>query len=331
MNEAADKRVDLSILVPMFNEAAAIPSLLARLMPVLEQTALSWEIVCVDDGSRDATLALLREAAAREPRVKVIAFTRNFGKEAAMSAALDHARGAAVIPLDADLQDPPELIPSLLQRWREGFAVVHARRASRLHDSLLKRKTAGWFYALFNRLSEVPIPPDVGDFRLLDRKVVEVIRQLPEKERFMKGLFCWPGFRSTTVDYERPARVDGQSRFNFWQLWNLALSGLASFTTLPIRAGIYLGLLIALLSFLYAAFIIFKTLVLGVDVPGYASIMVTMLFLGGVQLFFLGLIGEYIGRLYKEVKNRPLYVVAERIGCEAPGANYPLPAGGALN
>jgi polyisoprenyl-phosphate glycosyltransferase len=304
----------LSLIVPMFNESAALPRLFADLALVLDGIGINYEIICIDDGSTDDTLERLREKTAQDPRVKVVAFSRNFGKEAAMTAGLDHASGDAVIPMDADLQDPPELIPQMLELWQQGNQVVYARRASRAHDSVFKRKSARLFYSFFNKLSEMPIPHDVGDFRLLDRRVVDVIRRLPEKDRFMKGLFCWPGFKATSIEYERPARADGASKFGLLRLLGFALGGIASFSSVPIRAGMALGLLIALVAFVFAFSIIFKTLVRGVDVPGYASIMVTVLFLGGVQLFFTGLIGEYVGHIYREVKNRPLYVVAETIG-----------------
>jgi glycosyltransferase involved in cell wall biosynthesis len=304
----------LSLLVPMYNEESVINLFFDRANKVLASTGIEYEFICVNDGSTDSTLDLLRKYAAKDPRVKVISFSRNFGKEPAMTAALDFAEGDVVIPIDADLQDPPELIIDMLTKWREGYDVVFAKRSSRESDGFLKRNTALWFYSIFNKMSETDIPHNVGDYRLMDRKVVDIIRQLPEKDRFMKGLYCWPGYRSAVVEYERPIRADGNSKFNFWQLWNFALNGLTSFSTLPIRVGIYLGFFISLISFIYALFIITKTVILGIDVPGYASIMVTVLFLGGIQLFFLGLLGEYIGRIFKEVKNRPLYVIQETIG-----------------
>lgn len=306
----------LSILVPMYNEAEVIPLFFERINEVLSGLALDYEIVCVNDGSSDNTLELLRDYAARDRRIKVVSFSRNFGKEAAMSAAVDYATGDAGIPIDADLQDPPELIGEMVEKWREGYDVVYARRSSRDTDTLIKRTTAQWFYRVFNRMSDTDIPSNVGDFRLMDRKVMDAIRRLPEKVRFMKGLFCWPGFRHTTIEFERQSRAEGDSKFNYWKLWNFALSGITSFSDLPIRLGVYIGLLIASVAFFYGFFIITKTLVFGVDTPGYASIMVVVLFLGGVQLFFLGLMGEYIGRIYKEVKNRPLYVVEQTVGFE---------------
>jgi len=304
----------LSILVPMYNEADVIPQFFSTIRQVLEPLDLDHEIICVNDGSRDSTLALLTEMAEQDPCVKVVSFSRNFGKEAAMTAALDYSAGDAVIPIDADLQDPPELIEEMVARWREGYDVVQAKRVSRQSDSFIKRQTARWFYHLFNRMSETAIPENVGDFRLMSRRVVEAIKKLPEKDRFMKGLFSWPGFHTATVEFVRRPRVQGDTKFNYWKLWNFALSGIASFSTLPIRIGTYLGLLIASVSFCYGFYIIVKTLIYGRDAPGYASIMVVMLFLGGVQLFFMGLMGEYIGRIYKEVKDRPLYLVEREIG-----------------
>jgi glycosyltransferase involved in cell wall biosynthesis len=304
----------LSLLVPIYNEASVIPLFFERANIALAQAEIEVEFICVNDGSTDNSLEILREYAGNDPRIKVISFSRNFGKEAAMTAALDFANGDAVIPIDVDLQDPPELIIDMLAKWHDGYEVVFAKRSSRHSDGILKRNTALWFYSIFNKMSETDIPRNVGDYRLMDRKVVDIIRQLPEKDRFMKGLYCWPGYRSAYVEYERPIRADGHTKFNFWQLWNFALSGLTSFSTLPIRAGIYLGFIISFLSFIYAIFIISKTVVLGVDVPGYASLMVSILFIGGIQLFFLGLLGEYIGRIYKEVKNRPIYIIQETIG-----------------
>ncbi|MGD8176807.1 glycosyltransferase family 2 protein [Marinimicrobium sp. ARAG 43.8] len=307
----------LSILTPMFNESSGIDRFFSTLEHAMKAVPIDYEILCVDDGSTDDTLARLRAHAERNPCIRVLALTRNFGKEAAMTAALDHAEGDAVLPIDADLQDPPELIGAMVEQWRTGqYEVVYAKRASRQTDSLLKRKTAQWFYRLFNRMSEIHIPENVGDFRLMDRKAVDAIKQLPEKDRFMKGLFCWPGFRHTVIEFDRQERASGQSKFNYWRLWNFALSGITSFSTFPIRAGTYFGLLVSLFAFIYAVIVIIKTLFTGVDVPGYASTMVVILFLGGIQLFFLGLLGEYVGRIYKEVKNRPIYLVAAKWGFE---------------
>jgi polyisoprenyl-phosphate glycosyltransferase len=304
----------LSILTPMYNEADGLNVYFQTLEAALEPLDIDYEIVCVDDGSKDATLTLLRQHAERNRRIKVVVLSRNFGKEAAMTAALDYASGDVALPMDADLQDPPELIAAMVAKWREGYQVVYAKRTCRKSDGLLKRKTARLFYKVFNRMSDIKIPEDVGDFRLVDRAVIDAIKKLPEKDRFMKGLFCWPGLKHTVVEFERQKRAQGTSKYNYWNLWNFALSGITSFSTFPIRAGTYLGLTVASLSFVYGLWVIFKTIITGVDVPGYASLLVAVLFMGGVQLFFLGLLGEYIGRIYKEVKNRPIYFVADVIG-----------------
>ena len=305
----------VSLLAPMYNEEEALTEFFPAVNQVLEEIGINYEIVCVNDGSTDNTLSLLEELAKDDPRIKVVSFSRNFGKEPAMTAALDYATGDAVIPIDADLQDPPEVMEEMIKLWLEdGYDVVNARRASRKSDSLAKRTSAGWFYKIFNQISEYPIPENVGDYRLMDRRVVDVIKVLPEKDRFMKGIYAWAGFKTATIEFVRTERVSGQTSFNYWKLWNFALTGITSFTTIPIRIGTYLGLLISTLSFIYAFITIFKTLILGVDVPGFASILVAVLFLGGIQLFFLGMLGEYIGRIYKEVKNRPIYVVDKAIG-----------------
>ncbi|WP_086934325.1 glycosyltransferase family 2 protein [Agarilytica rhodophyticola] len=307
----------LSILVPMYNEAEVIPVFFESIQKVLETLDINWEIICVNDGSSDLTLPMLESVCASEPRIKLVSFSRNFGKEPAMTAALDYASGDAVIPIDADLQDPPEIIGEMIAKWHEGYDVVYAKRASRDTDSVIKRNTAHWFYSLFNKVSDIPIPENVGDFRLMDRRVVDVIKSLPEKDRFMKGLFSWPGFKTTTIEFIRQSRESGTSKFNYWKLWNFALSGITSFSTAPIRVGTYLGSIIAGFSFIFGIFIIVKTLYTGIDTPGYASLAVIVLFLGGVQLMCIGLLGEYIGRIYMEVKNRPLYVVDKTIGFDS--------------
>lgn len=304
----------VSIVVPMYNEEAGLETLFAALHQTMQGLDVDYEIVCVDDGSKDGTRAGLVAIASSDPHVRAVLLSRNFGKEAAMTAALDYAQGDAIVPIDADLQDPPELIPEMIAKWREGFDVVYAKRTSREADTRLKRNTAGLFYKVFNALSEMPIPENVGDYRLMDRRVVEAIKQLPEKDRFMKGLFCWPGFNSATIEFERKERVEGETKFNYWKLWNFALNGITSFSSVPVRMGVYLGLAVSVAAFVFGVTIVLKTLLTGVDVPGYASLMVVILFLGGVQLFFLGLLGEYIGRIYKEVKNRPIYVVDKALG-----------------
>lgn len=299
----------LSVIVPMYNEADGLDRLFDALLPILDGMEESYEIVCVDDGSRDDTLARLIAKRDTVPCLVIGEFSRNFGKEAAMSAGLDLARGDAVIPVDADLQDPPNLIPRMVEKWREGFDVVLARRGDRAADGALKRLTAWAFYKTHNVLAEHPIPENVGDFRLMDRKVVDVVVRLPERRRFMKGLFAWAGFKTTVIDFERPERAAGQTSWNYWKLWNFALEGITSFSSLPLRLWSYVGAVVAFLSFLYAGAIVARTLIFGVDVPGYASLLTIILFLGGLQLLSLGLLGEYVGRIYSEVKGRPLYVL----------------------
>ncbi|MCJ8191029.1 glycosyltransferase family 2 protein [Sphingomicrobium aestuariivivum] len=309
---------ELTLLVPVKDEEAAIPAFLATVVPILEAlddaAANSFEILFIDDGSSDATLGLIRDAAARDPRIRGLSLSRNFGKEAALTAGIDHARGQAVIPYDVDMQDPPSAIAPMLAKWREGHEVVVGVRQDRQSDGALKRWTASAYYRTHNALSKDKIPEHAGDFRLLDRKVVEVIKALPERNRFMKGLFGWAGFKTATVTYAREERENGSTKFGFWKLWTLALDGITSASTVPLRVWSYIGGLVAIGTLFYAAFIVIRTLVTGVDVPGYASIMVAVLFLGSIQLISLGILGEYVGRILTETKQRPLYVVAEEIG-----------------
>lgn len=299
----------LSIICPMHNEAEVLEAFFARLLPQLNETQESFEIICINDGSTDNTSDVLQEIRKAEPRIRIINLSRNFGKEAALTCGLDYARGQAVVPVDADLQDPPELIGEMLRTWRLGFEVVLAQRIDRSSDHLLKRKTAEWFYRVHNAMSDVPIPVNVGDFRLMDRKVVEALKQLPERQRFMKGLFAWVGFRQATLPYTREARAGGEGKFSGWRLWNFALEGITSFSTAPLRIWIYLGSCIALLAFAYGLFIILYTMIFGRDLPGYASLITVIVFLGGVQLIGLGVVGDYIGRIYGETKKRPIYIV----------------------
>jgi len=307
------KRV--SIVVPFHNEAGGVDAFQRELGAAL--AALPghvFEIICVDDGSTDGTLDELVALHQRDARVRVIELSRNFGKEAALTAGIDAARGDAVVAMDADLQDPPALIARLVSEWERGADVVLARRTDRSSDSFLKRSTARLFYRLHNSVSSVKIPDNVGDFRLLDRKAVDALKTLPERQRFMKGLFAWIGFRTATVDYARGARAAGKSKFSGWRLWNFALEGFTSFSTVPLRVWTYVGALGALATFLYALFIIVRVLMLGIDVPGYASLLVAILFLGSLQLLSVGLLGEYIGRMYLETKQRPVYVVRREFG-----------------
>ena len=305
----------VSVVVPFYNEAGGVEPFYAELAAALGRLpAYRFELVCVDDGSSDGTLAELVALAGRDARVRVLELSRNFGKEAALTAGIDAARGDAVIAIDADLQDPPELIARLIEPWSAGADVVLARRTDRSSDSFLKRTSAGLFYRIHNRLSSVQIPENVGDFRLLDRRVVDALKTLPERQRFMKGLFAWIGFKTVAVDYARRSRASGASKFSGWRLWNFALEGITSFSTVPLRVWTYVGALGALATFLYALFIIARVLILGIDVPGYASLLVAILFLGSLQLLSVGVLGEYIGRVYLETKQRPVYVVRREFG-----------------
>ncbi|MGG6294277.1 glycosyltransferase family 2 protein [Leptolyngbya sp. AN02str] len=311
--------VELSIVVPFYNEELNIDWFFERIEAVLAPLNVAYEVVCVNDGSRDQTVSFLIAHHHRNPAIKVVDFSRNFGKEVAITAGMDYTVGNAVVVMDADLQDPPELIHELLAKWREGFDVVYAVRRSRQGETWLKRFTAYSFYRVIGRVSNTPIPRDTGDFRLLDRRVVEVLKQIPERTRFMKGLFAWVGFRQTAVEYDRAPRYQGRSTWNYWKLWNFALDGIFSFSLVPLKLWGYLGLMISLITLMYAGFLVVRTLLFGVDVPGYASLMVAVLSLGGVQLMTLGILGEYLGRVYEEVKGRPLYLVRNAYGF----SNYP--------
>lgn len=313
---------ELSVVVPVKDEEAAIGHFLARMTPLLDRLyaavprEASWEILFVDDGSSDSTIAQIAAARASDDRIRAISLSRNFGKEAALSAGLDHARGRAVVPIDVDLQDPPEAIGDMLVKWRDGFEVVYGVRRNRATDSWSKRMSADLYYRVHNLLSPDKIPEHAGDFRLLDRVVVDVIRRMPERNRFMKGLFSWGGFRQASVEYDRVSRSAGETKFRPWKLWTLALDGITSGSTIPLRVWSYVGVVIAMLSLLYAVYLIGRTVLFGVDVPGYASLMVAMLFFGGLQLLSLGILGEYVGRILIETKQRPIYVVRRKIGFE---------------
>ena len=305
------ERKIISIILPVYKEERTIGSFLDALAPFLVSLEkYDHEILCVNDGSPDATLQeLLKSREKHGNKIKILDLSRNFGKEAAMTSGIDAAGGDAVIPMDCDFQDPIEVIPELVKKWEEGYDVVLARRIDRSADSWVKRLTAGAFYWFFNRISDLSIPDNVGDFRLMSRSVVEVFKRLPEKRRFMKGLFAWVGYNTAMVDYMRKERASGRSKFNYLQLWNLALEGLISFTSIPLRLWMYFGVIIAATAFCFSAFIVVRTLIYGIDVPGYASLLTVSLFLGGVQLVGLGIMGEYIGGIYMEVKGRPIYLV----------------------
>ncbi|HRF43171.1 MAG TPA: glycosyltransferase family 2 protein [Candidatus Competibacteraceae bacterium] len=307
---AAYPVVDVSLVVPVFNEDEMIGLFLDRVSQVFEsESSIRLEIVFINDGSTDETLPLLLEYQRRDRRIRIVDLSRNFGKEAALSAGLQVVQGRVIVPIDVDLQDPPELVREMIACWREGFDVVLGRRMDRESDSWAKRVSADWFYRIHNSIAEPKIPENVGDFRLMDRAVVDALNTLPESRRFMKGLFAWVGFRTMYIDYKRPKRIAGSSKFNGWVLWNLALEGLTSFSTTLLRIWTYLGGTVALMSFVYGFFIALKVLIYGVDLPGYASIFVAVTFLGGLQLVGIGVIGEYLGRNYLESKGRPIYLI----------------------
>ena len=303
----------LSVVVPAYNEVEVLPIFHARLRAVMTAEGWPWEVVYVNDGSRDGTLIYLESLAATESHVSLVNLSRNFGKEAAMTAGLDHARGAAVIVIDADLQDPPELIPEMIALWHSGIDMIYAQRRTRAGESWIKRSTADAFYRLMRHVGRTPLPPNVGDFRLMSRRVVNAVLKLREQHRFMKGVFAWVGFPSAAVLYDRDPRAAGETKWNFWKLWNFSLDGITSYTVMPLKIATYLGLVVALISLLYGGAMILRTLLFGNPVPGYPSLMVVILFLGGVQLITLGIMGEYLGRAFDETKHRPLYLVERYI------------------
>ena len=307
----AAKIESISVIVPAYNEHEVLPEFHRRTTVVLQELGLDYEIVYVNDGSKDNTLALLRELQLNDRHIAIVDLSRNFGKEIAMTAGLDYSRGNAVIVIDADLQDPPELIPALVDGWREGYDVVYATRSEREGESMLKKTTAHFFYRVIQGVSRFKIPQDTGDFRLLSRRAVDALKQLREQHRFMKGLFAWIGYPQKAVPYRRDPRFAGETKWNYWKLWNFAIEGITSFTIAPLKLATYLGLFVALGAFTYGGIIVVKTLLFGNPVAGYPSLMVVILFLGGVQLVALGIIGEYLGRMFDETKGRPLYLVNE--------------------
>ncbi|AYN12159.1 MULTISPECIES: glycosyltransferase family 2 protein [Pseudomonas] len=304
----------ISVIVPCFNEEASINLFHEEMTRVIEQLpGYDCEMIFVNDGSTDATQKIIQALAEADPRVSGISLSRNFGKEAAMTAGLDYAQGDAVAVFDADLQDQPSLLITFVEEWENGFDVVYAKRTHRDGESWLKKATASLFYKLMLKISKVSIPQDTGDCRLMTRRVVEALRELREHHRFMKGLFAWVGYPSKAVEYRRDPRVAGVTKFNYWKLWNFALEGITSFTIAPLKVATYLGFLVSLISFVFGLFILAKTLIWGDVVKGYPTIMVTILFIGGIQLFFIGVLGEYLGRVFGETKNRPLYLIDQRI------------------
>lgn len=312
----------ISVVAPAYNEEDVLREFHRRVAAVFDGLDCALELVYVNDGSRDDTFAILRALRETDPRVTLVDLSRNFGKEIAMTAGFDHASGDAVVVIDTDLQDPPELIPEMIRLWREGNDVVYAQRTGREGESWLKRATAGMYYRVIQRLSRVRIPPDTGDFRLMSRRAVDALLSLREQHRFMKGLFAWVGFPSVALPYRRDPRAAGTTKWNYWKLWNFALEGITSFSTLPLKIASYLGLSISLFAFAYAVLVIYKTLAYGEPVQGYPSLMVVVLMLGGIQLASLGIIGEYLGRMFNETKQRPLYFTQAVLpSCHADSRN----------
>ncbi|HUN39957.1 MAG TPA: glycosyltransferase family 2 protein [Acetobacteraceae bacterium] len=316
-----------SVVIPAFNEADGLQAFHFRLATIM-QTLGCWEAIYVNDGSQDTTLATLRDLRRDDPHIAIVNLSRNFGKEIAITAALDHAKGEAIVVIDADLQDPPELIPALVAARRRGFDTVYAQRHARLGDTLLKRATAALFYRLMRRVGRVELPPNTGDFRLMSRRVVDAVRQLREQHRMMKGLFAWVGFPSCAVLYDRAPRHAGRTKWTYWRLWNLAVEGITGFTVMPLKVATYVGLAVALLAVLYAVQVVVRTLLFGNPVAGYPSLMTVVLFLGGVQLMTLGVIGEYLGRVFNGTKQRPLYLIE---AFEASGVTVPADDRGYAN
>ncbi|WP_411993329.1 glycosyltransferase family 2 protein [Agarivorans sp. DSG3-1] len=301
----------ISIICPCYNEQDTVALFIDTMLPELDKTQLSYEVIFVNDGSRDQTLSKLKSLQTVHSGIRVINLARNFGKEAALTAGIDLSKGEVIVPIDVDLQDPPELIHDFIREWNNGYDVVVAKRIDRTSDSFAKKLSAELFYKFHNKISHVKIPENVGDYRLMTRRVVSAIQQMPENQRFMKGIFSWVGFKTKIVEYKRDPRAAGETSFNGWKLWNLALEGITSFSTAPLRIWLYIGCLISFLAFIYGSLIVVKTLIYGIDDPGYASIITIILFLGGIQLIGLGVMGEYIGRLFMESKRRPIYIVEE--------------------
>jgi glycosyltransferase involved in cell wall biosynthesis len=318
---------ELSLVIPVFNEGANVDLLVDRVLPVLDRVASSWEILFIDDGSRDDTLERIRRLNATDPRLRAIAFSRNFGKEIAIAAGLDHARGEAVVIMDADLQHPPEMIATFVQKWREGWSMVYGQRTDRRADSPVRRGLTRVFYRLFDAFGETPLPEGAGDFRLLDRRAVEALRQLGERARFSKGLYAWIGFPSVGVPFEVADRAHGSSKFNARKLFRFAFDGITSFSTLPLKLWTYIGTLVSGFALVFAVYFVIRTLTLGVDVPGYASLIVSVMFFAGMQMISLGIIGEYVGRIFAEVKRRPLYIIGDKVGFDEGFPAAAMPAG----
>ena len=313
-NEAAPHGAELSVIIPVMNEAANIAPLLARLTPILQRCVASYEIIFVDDGSTDATLDVIARANLTDPAVTAVSLSRNFGKEVAIAAGLDHAMGAASVIIDADLQHPPEMIETFVARWREGYKNVYGQRVDRTGDSALRRTLTMRFYKIFGTVGETRLPVGAGDYRLLDAQAVAALRRLRERARFNKGLYAWIGFKSIGVPFHVEDRAHGQSKFSYRKLTRFALDGLMSFSTMPLMVWTWVGTVISVIALFSAIFFVVQTIIFGVDTPGFASLIVSVMFFGGIQLLSLGVLGEYIGRIFAEVKGRPLYIVEQRVG-----------------
>lgn len=306
----------ISIVAPAYNEARGLPAFVEAVVPVLEGLALPWELVIVDDGSKDDTIGILLALRAKEPRLKIVTLARNFGKDVALSAGLHFATGDAVIPMDSDLQHPPSLIPELVARWKAGAQMVVGVRSKRREEGFLRRLSARGYYGLMRKMNDVEIPANAGDYRLLDRQIVDVILQMPERCRFMKGIFAWPGFKTEYVEFEASVRSDGRSSWSLFRLWRFALDGIFSFSTAPLKIWTYIGGLSALGAFVYGVITLVQKLAFGISAPGYASLLVVMLFCNGLLLLSNGIQGEYLARIFEEVKGRPLFVVSKKWGFE---------------
>lgn len=317
----------LSIVAPAYNEEKNLSAFIAAIVPVLEKIGETFELVFVDDGSRDGTLGMLAAAASQDPRIKVVGLARNFGKDVALAAGLAHATGQAVIPIDCDLQHPVDLIPVFVEKWREGFDMVLGVRSKRDEEGFFRRTASRTYYKIMRAMTSVEIPPNAGDFRLIDRKIVDVIVKMPERHRFMKGIFAWPGFKVTSVEFQAATRAnETRSTWSFFKLWRFALDGLFSFSTTPLKIWTYVGLLSALGAFVYLTITIIQKVVYGIDVPGYASLLIVLLFFNGLSLISNGIQGEYIGRIFEEVKRRPLYVVGTKINLDEVAQAKPVVA-----
>lgn len=316
--------IELSVVVPVFNEARNLRPLLDALRPVLDASTSGWEVIFVDDGSADDSLAVIRDLNSTDARLRAVSFSRNFGKEIAIAAGLDHARGRAVAILDADLQHPPSVLPLFLAKWREGYGMVYGVRSDRDGEGRLKRSFARAFYKLFERFGETRLPEGAGDFRMMDRKAVDALCAMGERARFSKGLYAWVGFRSIGVEFQVAERLHGTTKFNFRKLFGFAFDGISSFSTVPLKIATYFGIMIAVFATALAMFYALRTLLFGTDLPGFPTLVVSIMFFSGIQLISLGMIGEYVGRIFAEVKRRPLYLVGETVGLAEPEAMKPV-------